>query len=194
MRYPDAEFACRIDFKSKITDTEPINLCSNFVPLHNRTSKLEFRGEIDLDLDSFIANFGKNPLKIYTFCQKHSHNVHQGDSDVFLYGQSEIDMSILLSNHNNFEVTENNARVKTIAGWYHIYDPEDPYRTMGQMKVSFFFDYQVDVCLKLEMQFFILPRTNQPKTRNSPYHKQNSPIPTNQYPVIKNRVFMLENN
>jgi len=135
MRYPEAGFACRIDFKSKATDTETINLCSNFVHLQNRTAKLEFTGEIDLDLDAFMANFGKNPLRIYTFCQRNSHNIHQGNSDVFLYGQSEIDMSLLLSNHSNFEVSENNVRMKTVAGWYHIYDPEDPYRTMGQMKV-----------------------------------------------------------
>ena len=109
------------------------------MPVENRTVRLGFRGELDIDLESFVSTFSKEPLKIYTFCKKsQATSRHQGSSDVFLYGQSEIDISMLLLNNKTFETTENNSRMKTLAGWYHIYDPEDPYRTMGQMKVTFF--------------------------------------------------------
>lgn len=142
MRFPEASFLCRIDFKSKNTENDPIDLCSHLVPVENRTVRLGFRGEIDIDLESFVSCFSKEPLKIYTFCKRGqaTSSRHQNSTtDVFLYGQSEVDISMLLLNKQTFETTENNSRVKTLAGWYHIYDPEDPYRTMGQMKVNFYF-------------------------------------------------------
>jgi len=136
MRFPDASFLCRIDFKSKNAENDPIDLCSHLMPVENRTVRLGFRGELDIDLESFVSTFSKEHLKIYTFCKKGpATSRHQGSTDVFLYGQSEIDISMLLLNTKTFETTENNSRMKTLAGWYHIYDPEDPYRTMGQMKV-----------------------------------------------------------
>ena len=102
--------------------------------MQNRTAKLEFKGEADLELDSLVASFNKEPLKIYVFCRNTPFGIAKGGSEVFLYGVSEIDLSLLLMN-GSFETGTDNERVKTISGWYHIYDPDDHYRTLGQMKV-----------------------------------------------------------
>jgi len=133
----DSLFSCRIDFTNDPTKTEMINLYSPFVEIKDRAVKLNFLGEVDLDLDTILASFKSRPLRIYSFQKmalNHQELLNKDATNVKVYGLSEIDLSLMLLNPNDLLL--NPDRPKVLSGWYHIADTDDNYRILGQMKIE----------------------------------------------------------
>jgi hypothetical protein len=94
---------------------------------------MDFKGEIDLDLESLLHTYKEHPLKIFVFFKGNPLQMKNQNTDVFLYGVTEVDLALLLMNPAN--IIKGKDLPRNLMGWYHIYDPEDNYKTMGQMKV-----------------------------------------------------------
>jgi hypothetical protein len=94
-----------------------------------RAAKLDFKGELDLEFDPLLQTYKDRPLKIVVFYKGSPKQAKEISNDVFLYGISDIDMALLLMNPT--DLLRGKEAPRRLTGWYHIYDPEDSYRTMG---------------------------------------------------------------
>lgn len=102
---------------------------------------MNFRGEIDVGLDWFLDAHRQRPLRIYVFVRNNTGGYatqktpNRGDNRSHLFGVTEIDLSLMLLNSQELIWRPNEPR--QLSGWYHILDPEDCYKILGQMKVIF---------------------------------------------------------
>lgn len=131
----DGSYSCRIDIKtSSSSENQAVNLFSHFAPVKERAAKMDFTGELDLDFDPLLQTYRDKPLKILVFYRGSPKKQKETSTDLFLYGVAEIDLALLLMNPQ--ELVKGREPPRRLTGWYHIYDAEDNYRTMGQMKVT----------------------------------------------------------
>ena len=72
-------------------------------------------------------------LKILIFYKPYPSHMVSEPLEAMLYGICEISIGPLFANLGK---SARNNTPKTLTGWYNVYDSEEAYRTVGQIKVS----------------------------------------------------------
>ena len=72
-------------------------------------------------------------LKILIFYKPYPNHIVNEPLEPMLYGICEISIGPLFANLGK---SARNNTPKTLTGWYNVYDTEEAYRTVGQIKVS----------------------------------------------------------
>jgi len=134
--YNEGSYCCKVEVRTGISDEDAASIMSNYVPVEETSVRLNLKSEIETQLDLIESVSKEDTLKILIFYTSSQVQMFAQPAEMTLYGICEVDFSKLF---NNSKGSARSSTPKTLTGWYNVYDPDDGYMTVGQVKIDLAF-------------------------------------------------------
>lgn len=95
--------------------------------------RIDLRSEIDTHFETIERISKEDLIKVLVFYTSNQSPLYNQHEEMTLYGVCEVGFDKLFA---NFSRANRINTPRTLTGWYNIYEPEDGYMTVGQIKVE----------------------------------------------------------
>ncbi len=124
-----------MEVRTGVPDEDAASIMSNYVAVEESYVRLNLKSEIETQFDLIESVSKEDTLKILIFYTSGQVQMFAQPEEMTLYGICEVDFSKLFSNKGSARPNV----PKTLTGWYNVYDPDDGYMTVAQVKVDLAF-------------------------------------------------------